>query len=333
MTSSVADILAELAQAGKPRRGGGGFIAKAVKPTSRHLVGINEDGLPSLLLYATPSVGTLYPPLRLQGLEVQYSVPCRVSIQGEASVDRILTTVVCISGSLSEREYFAHAADLLLKVIGPAPDLESLRGAVEQLANIFQRLGRPARSTVTGILGELVLIHRCASPYEAVMSWRSSFDDRFDFAAEDVRIEVKATQGRVRRHFISCAQCEPPNGTVGALVSLFIESAGGGTSFGELVEMIERALIGRTNALLRLHEVLSDTLGQSLMLATSERFDLQLAEQSLLLFDLREVPAIRSPLPVGVAEVRFSSDLTHCHERPSSYFAEQSAKASQLLPR
>ena len=39
-------------------------------------------------------------------------------------------------------------------------------------------------------------------------------------------------------------------------------------------------------------------------------FDTKLADSSFRLFDLREVPAIRDPLPNGVSDVHFRSDLS-----------------------
>jgi hypothetical protein len=39
-------------------------------------------------------------------------------------------------------------------------------------------------------------------------------------------------------------------------------------------------------------------------------FDFKLAESSLKFYSLREVPAIRGPLPAGVSDVHFRSDVS-----------------------
>jgi hypothetical protein len=229
-------------------------------------------------------------------------------------------------------EYFIHAADTVLRIVGPKPSLEDVRDATARLAEIFQRLARPARSSITGVIGELMLIAKSMSPRHAVLAWRSATDDRFDFADHDVRIEVKATQRGLRAHHFSYEQCGPPRGTVGILASMFIESSGGGLSVRELVRRIENSLVGHHHALLRLQEVLANTLGESLMQALQERFDLELAEESLQFYNLEKIPAIRGPLPTFVSQVRFRVDLTNSRHEPPSALADANEVARRLLP-
>jgi hypothetical protein len=60
----------------------------------------------------------------------------------------------------------------------------------------------------------------------------------------------------------------------------------------------------------KLHEVVAATLGESLSDAFSVRFDIRLADSSLRYFRLNDIPAIRGPLPAGVTDVHFRSDLS-----------------------
>lgn len=332
MRDTLEALLAELLSDGTAKPAHGTFAALRIRRFPNHLLAITDEGAPCVLVHAKPLVAAPIPPLRLQGLEVHYNLPCRVALPNGEAQDRTLTTLVCTAMTPAERSYFLHAAEIVLRIVGPEPDLSAVRTGAEQLANLFQRLARPARASLTGILGELTFISRSASLRHAVMAWRSSVDDRYDFADADIRIEVKATQERARAHYLSFEQCDPPSGTIGILVSIFIESSGGGLSLGELIASIEAALIGHHAAILRLHEVLADTLGQSLTSAIHERFDMQLATQSLQFFDLREVPAIRAPLPHGVSQVRFRADLSRCMPKAASAFAAASETAGRLLP-
>jgi hypothetical protein len=231
-----------------------------------------------------------------------------------------------------ERRYFLYLADLILRILGPAPTLAAVISAAEHLARMFQVLSQPARKPLTGLIGEMLIIARSAEPAATTMAWRSAIDDTFDFASDDLRIEVKAGQGRVRQHYLAYDQCHPPQGTVGILASLFVESSGGGLSVGELLREIEQGLVGQPGALMRLQEVFAQTLGTTVVTALEERFDRDLADDSLQLFDLAEVPAVRGPLPRGVSQVRFRADLGVCAPRNPAYFRVRSQTASKFLP-
>jgi hypothetical protein len=271
-------------------------------------------------------------PLRLQGLLVQYSIPCRLVVRDGETIDRTLTTLLCTTADAMERRYFLYLADLMLRILGPAPALAAVISAAEHLARMFQALSQPARRPLTGLIAELLLIARSAEPATAAMAWRSAIDDTFDFADDDVRVEVKAGQGRRRVHHLSYSQCHPPQGTVGILASVLVESSGGGQSVAELIREIEGRVAGRHDALVRVRDVFAETLGATVIAALEERFDRQVADETLQLYDLAEVPAVRGALPQGVSEVRFRADLSVSAPRDLAYFQERSRSAARWLP-
>jgi len=160
------------------------------------------------------------------------------------------------------------------------------------------------------MIGELLLLDLSPDPIFAIQAWRKHTDDRYDFSYENVRVEVKATQNRSRVHHLTYEQCAPPQHAIGILASVIVESAGGGQSLTELVQSIERRVGADREAVFRLLEVVAETLGDSLVGALGERYDRGIAEDSILYFDLRAVPAIRGDQPRGVSQVRFQSDLT-----------------------
>lgn len=329
MTDALGRILAQLKGQEPPA---GAFSAAPIDGYPEHYLGVSNDGSPCLMMQAHSRGDGLRRPLRLHGLSIQYSVPCRLVLPEGQAIDKTLTTVLCTTTGAMERRYFLYAADLMLRILGPQPTLAAVVSATEHLARMFQVLAQPARRPLTGLIGELLLILRSAAPAEATMAWRSSIDDTFDFAADDLRVEVKAAQGRIRLHYVSYDQCHPPRGTIGVIASLFVESSGGGLSLAELMREIEARLVGRHDALMRLNEVLADTLGSAIVTALDERFDRHLAEESLELFDLSEIPAVRGALPRGVSQVRFRADLSACAPRTAAYFRSRSRAASMVLP-
>ena len=60
----------------------------------------------------------------------------------------------------------------------------------------------------------------------------------------------------------------------------------------------------------KLHDVVARTLGTSLNESMAVTFDTKLAASSLRFLDACAIPAIRDPLPPGVSDVHFRSDLS-----------------------
>ena len=76
------------------------------------------------------------------------------------------------------------------------------------------------------------------------------------------------------------------------------------------MNQIETCLAADAGLVLKLHETVAATLGTNLQDGLSRRFDMRVADSSLQFFSLEEVPAIRGPLPVGVSQIHFRSDLS-----------------------
>ena len=275
---------------------------------------------------------TVHAPIRLTALEVRFSVPCLIATGDAAECTEKLTTIVCTSCDEETQRYFAHVAETILRIVGPNPSIHAIASAVQRLIELFQRLSRPATRSVIGLFGELYAIHQSRSPKVAVQAWRSSVDDRFDFSIDDVRLEVKASSERVRAHNFSLEQCNPPNGTSGLLLSLLVESSGGGLSIQELIERIQRQLEGDADLILRLQETVAATLGDTTLTALAMRFDEGLARSSLQAYELERIPAIREGVPHEVTQVRFRSDISRTMPADLDALGQRSHRLRDLLP-
>jgi hypothetical protein len=73
--------------------------------------------------------------------------------------------------------------------------------------------------------------------------------------------------------------------------------------------MIDSRLMGDIPAQIKLQSIVGDTLGGSLLGALEFRFDLELAIDSLRIYDARSIPAIRGATQIGVSSVRFVSSF------------------------
>lgn len=284
----------------------GRYSVTAIPGAGGHMVGRDDRGRACILLASLDS--GVRPPIRLGGLDVQYALSCTVRFDMSEET-RVLSVVTSTNNSIDDERYFLHIMSALLELVGPTPSLDDLAQAITELAGIFQRLAKASRESISGITGELVLIACASDPIAAVAAWRTDPNERYDFSAEGLRLEVKSTTTRKRTHSFSYEQTDVPAGCQGLIASVFVERSAGGTTLERLVLGIASRLAASPAAIFRLEQVLATTLGSALPEALSFSFDLDLATSELAFFDLREVPAIRE-LPPLLSQVRFASDLS-----------------------
>ncbi len=307
----------------------GSFHVLRLPGSASYYAGRDSAGAATLLIAASGTGRTV--PLRLAGIEARFGMACRVAEPGGSERTEALTAVVCLSRDPGVEEYFGRVVDLLVGVLGPIPTVSAVAASINELVELFQKLRRPPRKPIMGLVGELLIIACAADAAAAVAAWRGDSDERYDFAVADLRVESKASSSRVRAHFISADQADPPAGVVGLLVSAFVEQTGGGASLKELLDLIECRLPGHGDVL-RLRSIVADTLGRDLPVALSWSFDIAVARSSLAWFDLRTIPAIRGPLPEGVSGVRFTTDLAGCSPVSAGALGSVSAAARRMLP-
>ena len=206
--------------------------------------------------------------------------------------------------------YFLFVCETMLRVLGEQPTRADIARAVNRLAAIFQRVRQPSARSLNGLFGELFLLLKSRNTAAALSAWRAHNSARFDFSDGDIRLDVKATSGRNRIHTFSYDQCNPPSGTVAIVASLRTEQAAGGVSVYSIMNQIEALVSSSIELVFKLQETVAATLGPNLDRALQTRYDILLAESTLQFFDLVDVPAIRGPLPVGIMDVHFRSDLS-----------------------
>ncbi|WP_157955933.1 PD-(D/E)XK motif protein [Devosia indica] len=275
------------------------------------------------LLIATSDVGRTVP-LLLVGLEVFFSIPCRIREYGEEERTETLTAAICMSSDPAIEEYFSNVCETLIQQFGPNPSAVTVEEGILFLVDLFRKLGDPSKREVIGLAGELCVIHEAGNADRAVEAWRSEKTDRYDFAVGTLRIEAKASSSRDRRHSFSLEQTRPSAASSAFVASIFIEAAGGGTSLAALIRSIEGRLTD-PDLIGRFRLIIADSLGERLPLALRWRFDLELARASLAFFDISTIPSLVGDIPAGVSQVRFLSDLGSCS--PTSRNGKRVAEA------
>ena len=332
MQASLNEILASIPSPTPLRPGANPkYHVTPIPEANAHFFGRDSSGFPCLLLAASDTSGKA--PVRLAGIEVCFAIPCRIALSDRQEATETLTTVLCTSQDPVVQSYFAHVCETIVRIVGPQPTLQHVIDAVRRLVDLFQRLVQPSSRSVTGLFGELYTVHASTSPAIAVEAWHSTIDDRFDFSIGDIRLEVKASRARQRAHSFSLEQCTPPPATLGILISLFVETSGGGLSLLELMERIERQLDGNLDLILKLQETVAEGLGATAATALSMRFDEDLARSSFQVYELDAIPAVRDGVPGEVSQVRFRSDISRTPVADVVALIAQHQQARALLPK
>lgn len=91
--------------------------------------------------------------------------------------------------------------------------------------------------------------------------------------------------------------------------SLHVNSASGGSSINDLVDVIRRA-VADPDSLIQLDASVAQTLGHDWRAMRDHRFDFQAALTSLRFFDAACIPAVAAPLPSELSSVSFRVDLS-----------------------
>jgi hypothetical protein len=309
------------------------YASQPIPGYDSYLIGKDREGHACLLVAAVDPSGKLQSPIRLENLDVQFELRCHVRRNRDTESIGIFTVIRCRSLDGETIRYFLTVCETIVSLIGDKPSLRAVAAAVHRLAAIFQKVERPPVRPINGLFGELYLIWRSGSPAKAVAAWRTDDAARFDFSDGDIRLDVKATGGRLRAHVFSYEQCNPPPGSIAIVASLFVERALDGLSLRFLIEDIGGRIAGNPDLLLKLHDVVAGTLGQNLSEALSVAFDAKLADSSLRFFKLDDVPALRGSLPNGVSDVHFRSDLSVLPSLSVQALVDRDAMFWDLLPR
>lgn len=332
MTAALFEIFEALAAPPADQSGTPVFAVRPVALYQSYFVGKDSLGKACLLVRTSDASGRAPPPIRLESLDAQFELGCRITDARGDTQDGRFTVARCRSAEPETIRYFLSVCHIIMRHMGDTPSRTALASSVQRLASIFQSIRRPPVRSLNGLFGELFLIARCRSPARALAAWRIDDRARFDFSAGDIRLEVKTCAGRLRQHSFSFDQCNPPPGTVAVLASLMIERVPGGLALSDLIAMIEDRIADDEDLLLKLHDVVASTLGTSLAISLDVPFDQRLAESSLRYFDLRTIPAIREQPPANVSDVRFASDLSGSTPLDATALADHDPLFWDLLP-
>jgi hypothetical protein len=185
----------------------------------------------------------------------------------------------------------------------PRPPARAVLAALARWERLFRARHVLSDAEELGLWGELWVIRTAANPNMAVEAWQGPGGERRDFLANELSVEVKTSQQRLRHH-ISLDQVERPSGdTPSYLASLWVAlDPAAGTSLPELVEQIRPVVEDLPEFEKKL---LTVGYGGEERALYSRRFRVL---ESPMVFSIDSVPRVRSVDP-GISEVRYVMTL------------------------
>jgi hypothetical protein len=270
------------------------------------LVAKDSSGAPAVILASNvPTASAI--PVRLRN--VLLLPQARVEVR-RGDDRRLIEAAVyhCRSASTPLREYFIVSVASILSSLLAAGQFEA-GSVLQQLAELFHRLETPARSTVQGLWGELLLVAEGAQPGALLDAWHSDPFEQFDFAYGPERLEVKTCTSSARRHHFSLSQARPAAPIRAVIVSIICTRSTGGVSLEELARKV-RGLAKNPLQAIKVEMLLAEAVGEALVESLDIRFDRELARSSLRFFPTDRIPSVSADLPESVSNVHFEAQLT-----------------------
>lgn len=274
----------------------------------QHLLIKGAYGEPVLLL-ATEPRKTPRAPVRLKHVRVGFELLFEVTDTTFGEVTSgTYCRFICEPTSVSLHPYFVEVLAATAAIHGTTLSQSDADQAVDAMLELFRQLEGPAKTTVVGLWGELLIIHAATNATDFINAWHVAGTDTYDFAFTDARLEVKTTERAVREHDFALAQVRGgrPGDAVASL--LLSRSAAGISALGLANAIAQRVPPVQQQKLWTL--VLAE-LGQDAEAADEQTFDPEAA-----LDNLRIIPAARVPAPqingddeAFISNVRFRANI------------------------
>lgn len=331
-TALLHKIYLELAQHVDAELSSSTFMISSVPQSKCYFVGTDRDRKPVLLIESTNDPGSIFAPIQLTNIDVQFAMLCEVAtIEGHRFRSRF-SIVRCHLTDVDNVRHFMAACSAVLALLGEDTEITKVRATLLRLVSIFEPSHTASRRSVAGLFGELYLLLRSRDLPATLEAWRLSDSATYDFSFRSCHVEVKTSTVMRRSHLFSFEQCHPAFGTHVYVVSLFANQASNGLSIRQIVDTIVSRLDKHPALVLKLYEAVARTVGFDTRRLGITRFDLAAADRSFATFDVADIPKLRFPLPKGVDSVRFRSDLSGVSGLQADYIVANSPELCSIFP-
>jgi len=285
-----------------------GYVSVETVPFSaHHKIGISNEGFPLFFVKCNKESKSI--DINLELISILFSQECNIKEKENNSND-IYTIVLLKTLNNDLQQYFTDVFSIILQQIEPIPAERDLYREVRKVIDLFSSISKPPVKSIQGLWAELLVIEKSINPEYLINAWHISPSDKYDFNDSKDKLEVKSTSKSKRIHRFSIEQLNNNIGSDLLIASTFVIETGTGKSILNLRDKII-SNISNIKVHIRLNEMIYKTIGNEYEKLGDIFFDYQLASDSLLYFEVTDIPRILiSAIPFQVSNVTFDCDLS-----------------------
>jgi hypothetical protein len=278
------------------------YLALRIEASSRHFIAKSEQGHPVMLIETCIPMGTYPVSLKLENLTVMHGYAGTMSTP-EGKVVGVFSIVECRVTDEALIGSFLRLSSHLLNGLPELPEPRSVAVEIRKLVQIFQTLRQPPVKSIQGLWAELFVLASSPDLSNWAAAWHDDPRERYDFSMQRLRVEVKSSGSRIRRHHFAHEQLHPPSSIDLWIASIFVERSTAGIDCFELLRRIQSRLTAAVG--FEVESKVISTLGTDYSKASAVTFDEELAKDSLSFFPVQVIPRILDDIPEGVSELRY----------------------------
>lgn len=279
------------------------YFTLRIESSNRHFIAKSEQGHPVLLIETCLPVGAYPACLKLENLTVMHGYAGTMKTS-EGEVTGVFSIVECRVTDEALIGSFLRLSSYLLNGLPELPEPRAVGVEVRKLVQIFQALRQPPAKSIQGLWAELFVLANSPDLPKWAAAWHDDPMERYDFAMQRLRVEVKSAGNRMRRHHFSHEQLHPPSDIELWIASVFVERSTAGSNCLELLRRIQSRLSDEVG--LNVESRVIKILGSDYTSASAFTFDDELAKDSLAFIPIKEIPRIPDDLPEGVSDLRYA---------------------------
>lgn len=248
--------------------------------------------------------------IKLKYIELTHNLECKVSENGKSTIDNY-SVIIFKSNEETLQSYFLGIAQSLLNSLSKKPTQKEVFETFKNFVEIFRSLTESPTKTVQGLWAELILIEQSKNPETLINYWHNLPEEKFDFNADNEKIEVKSSSNLERVHIFTAEQLNPNNDSQVIIASIFTKQVTNGLNVLNLLDKIDNRITDN-EVKEKVYRIVTKTLGNTFEQTTKIKFDYDLAKNSLRFYKHQDISKVeRINIPERVSEVKFKSDLTN----------------------
>lgn len=286
----------------------GSYLVGQINATLPHRIGVTAEGFPVFFIECINNANVS--DIKLKLFNVAFNCQCSIKdVNSSKSAEKTFSLIQLNSINIDFQKYFLDVVYLILRKLPLTPNVTDLKTEISKVIGLFTVTKSLSQEVLKGLWAELFFIEQSKDPLYLINSWHISPTDKYDFNDGSSLVEVKATTGPIREHTFSIEQLHPSDGAELIIASVFAVKSPMGTSILDLVDHISKR-IDDVEALIRLREVVTQTLGTHIEEVAKIYFDYNYSSSSKKFYDYKDVPKINAEIvPPGVSSVHFKSNL------------------------